>query len=189
MESLLQVGDVIELRQGMKVYSKIPEKFTYENSVLSTATHRRDIEIGLTYHFCSNIHSIDIAKNNLSKDILKCFRSRLGLTVSETDLLNSINQIISLSSFIPDFNETFKIDRGDFVVIKTTFSGGGCGYRLNDEYPNGHHVYCKKLIDNKYDENGIEVDFYQTGCFTAMIEPKQLELIRVMKKSKIVFED
>ena len=35
----------------------------------------------------------------------------------------------------------------------------------HDVYPDGHHVFCVKADDDK-----VRVDFYQSGCFTAMIE-------------------
>ncbi|OPY81415.1 MAG: hypothetical protein A4E65_01156 [Syntrophorhabdus sp. PtaU1.Bin153] len=55
---------------------------------------------------------------------------------------------------------------GRYVVYKTTYDGGGgteMGHHIG--YPNGHHVFCEKLDDPK-----VKVDFYQSGCFSAMIE-------------------
>lgn len=51
---------------------------------------------------------------------------------------------------------------GRYIVTHTVVDGGGSGHGANDYYPNGHHVFCKR-------EDGREVDFYQTGCFTAMV--------------------
>lgn len=53
---------------------------------------------------------------------------------------------------------------GKYVVIKTSFDGGGHGHGPHDEYPDGHHVWAEHLF------NGAKVDFYQSGAFTAMIE-------------------
>lgn len=53
---------------------------------------------------------------------------------------------------------------GRYVVTHTSMDGGGTGHGPGDIYPDGHHVFCQRL-----DESGIEVDFYQSGCFTAMI--------------------
>lgn len=50
---------------------------------------------------------------------------------------------------------------GIYVVYKTAFDGGGSGH--NDTYPNGHHVFAEK-------KDGTRIDFWQTGCFNAMIE-------------------
>lgn len=54
---------------------------------------------------------------------------------------------------------------GRYVVCKTTFDGGGTGMGQHDVYPNGHHVFCERI-----DKPKIKVDFYQSGCFTAMIK-------------------
>jgi hypothetical protein len=54
---------------------------------------------------------------------------------------------------------------GRYAVTRTTKDGGGTGHGPHDIYPDGHHVFCQKL-----DESGIEVDFYQSGAFTAMIK-------------------
>lgn len=53
---------------------------------------------------------------------------------------------------------------GEYVVVKTIVHGGGTGHGPHDVYPDGHHVYCESVA------GGRKIDFYQTGCFTAMIE-------------------
>ena len=54
--------------------------------------------------------------------------------------------------------------KGRYVVYKTGYDGGsGAGGR--DDYPGGHHVFCERL-----DDRGVQIDFYQSGSFTAMIE-------------------
>jgi hypothetical protein len=64
---------------------------------------------------------------------------------------------------------------GQYVVYKTTNDGGGTGHGPHDIYPNGHHVFCERL-----DDQSVKVDFYQSGCFTAMIE--QIEPIARAKR-------
>ena len=59
----------------------------------------------------------------------------------------------------------FSYFAGRYVVYKTVFHGGGTGMGPHDVYPDGHHVYCEKL-----DDRSVKADFYQSGCFTAMIE-------------------
>jgi hypothetical protein len=54
---------------------------------------------------------------------------------------------------------------GKYIVTHTAFDGGGTGMGAHDVYPDGHHVFCVKADDDK-----VRVDFYQSGCFTAMIE-------------------
>lgn len=54
---------------------------------------------------------------------------------------------------------------GRYVVYMTTLDGGGTGHGRHDVYQNGHHVHCQRL-----DRPGVKVDFYQSGCFTKMLE-------------------
>lgn len=54
---------------------------------------------------------------------------------------------------------------GTYVVLRTAMDGGGTGHGPGDVYPDGHHVFCEQLTAPH-----LRVDFYQTGCFTAMIE-------------------
>ncbi len=56
---------------------------------------------------------------------------------------------------------------GRYVVYKTVYSGGGTGH------DDGYHVYCRRFIDERPAWEGVaerQVDFYQTGGFTAMIK-------------------
>lgn len=104
---MLQEGDVIELKAGMKVYANIPEHFVYGNRKGSFSLTHHDVILGGEFEYLC----------------------------------------------------------GKYIVYKTTFDGGGTGHGINDVYPDGHHVFCMKA-----DDENIKVDFYQSGCFTAMIE-------------------
>jgi hypothetical protein len=53
---------------------------------------------------------------------------------------------------------------GKYIVDKTTTDGGGTGHGPHDVYPSGHHVFCHKV-----GHDHTRVNFYQSGCFTAMI--------------------
>ena len=65
---------------------------------------------------------------------------------------------------------------GRYVVYKISRDGGGTGMGSHDVYPDGHHVFCERLSD------GVRVDFYQTGAFTAMIE--NIEPVGKAERSK-----
>ncbi len=58
---------------------------------------------------------------------------------------------------------------GRYVVTSVAEDGGGTGMGDRDVYPSGHHVHCEKLQRSRHDSR-VKVDFYQTGCFTAMIK-------------------
>lgn len=73
---------------------------------------------------------------------------------------------------------------GRYVVRETAVDGGGTAMN-NDVYPNGHHVWCQKLLENG--ELGEEkVDFFQSGAFTAMIEDIKPVGIVVSSQTTIV---
>ncbi|MEN6549982.1 MAG: hypothetical protein ABFE07_28395 [Armatimonadia bacterium] len=54
---------------------------------------------------------------------------------------------------------------GLYVVTRTGMEGGGTGMGPHDVFPDGWHVDCEK-----FDDPSVELDFYQSGCFTAMIK-------------------
>lgn len=55
---------------------------------------------------------------------------------------------------------------GRYIVTKTANDGGGTGHGPHDVYPDGHHVWCESIGESW--DTKIAVDFYQSGCFTAM---------------------
>lgn len=72
---------------------------------------------------------------------------------------------------------------GEYVVTSATLTGGGSGHGPNDRYPDGWQITARKMKNREWDEKGIEIRFYQSGCFTAMITRK----ISVKKKMKMKF--
>ena len=71
---------------------------------------------------------------------------------------------------------------GEYVVIRTSYGGGGTGHGDNDVYPDGHRVYAQKLNkQGKYSDKGLKLNFYQSGCFNAM--NTEVPVIRTMKMS------
>lgn len=72
--------------------------------------------------------------------------------------------------------------KGRFVVVETHFDGGGTGHGPLDVYPNGHRVVAKKLKEGKWDSKGRKLEFYQSGCFTNMILPKDIDVVGEMKQ-------
>lgn len=174
MKDFLKEGDVFHLKNGMKVYAEIPKKFVYENRKLSNETTSHDIVVGKIVE-----NNVDVSNDvkKLAQDIVDKFSFRLGYKLSISDALAYIQSTIKLSK-----SEIFVIEEGEFVVIRTSYEGGGTGMGPHDVYPDGHRVYCKKLKDGKYDADGIEINFYQSGCFTAIIEPKHLSVIKTMSK-------
>ena len=116
--NLLEEGDVIELKEGHKVYADIPAHFFYANRRGVFTLSHGEIVLGKEYDYL----------------------------------------------------------QGRYIVYKVMIEGGGQGHGVHDIYPNGHHVYCFKADDQK-----VLVDFFQTGCFTAMI-PDIIPVGRAIKR-------
>lgn len=156
----LQEGNVINLQNGMRVYGLIPEKFVYSNRKASNELTKSEIEIGKTYENDTNLQG---AISSITKGVIDRF-SWQGVSVDESKVVEFVK------ANVPEQNkEKFTLEEGEFVVVKTTYDGGGTGHGSHDVYPDGYRVYCKALKNGEYDENGIEISFYQSGCFTCMI--------------------
>jgi len=57
-----------------------------------------------------------------------------------------------------------------FTVTEVDLTGGGNGHGPNDVYPDGHRVTARGT-------SGRTVRFYQTGCFTGIVKPEDVELL------------
>lgn len=134
-KTLLEEGDVIEFKNGMRVYAMVPDKYIFENRI-DAPTRKK------THH---------------------------SLTVG-SHLADKIKKSLDLS--------------GKWVVYKTSYDGGGTGHGPHDVYPDGHHVFCEKVDDSQQ-----KVDFYQSGCFTAMILPKDIKPVGKANRGWVVVEE
>lgn len=175
MKDFLKEGDVIFLKNGMQVHAQIPEKFVFDNKKLSNTMRLNQVIVGKYYSMRPNITN-DILK--LADSIVADFDFHLGVKLKQADAALFITTnlpAITTSSFI--------LNEGEFVVVKTAFEGGGTAM-FHDTYPDGHHVFCKRLNpDGTYNDNGTEINFYQSGCFSGTILPKDLEVLRTLSKN------
>ena len=174
MKSFLQTGDVVEIQKGMSVSVSIPEKFVYSNKRGSNEIVNRLIEIGTIF---DNSVDVEMVKKQIIKGIQESFDFRVGIHVESEEA----------ETFVSSILEEYKEERfdtsifiGEYVVVHTELSGGGFGHGIHDEYPDGHEVRCKKMKEGLYDPKGIEITFYQSGCFSNMITPEQIQPIRKM---------
>jgi len=173
MKKMLKVGDVIILEKGMTVYGQIPDKFVYANAKLSESMTHSEVVVGRIYNNKTKITDTEIKE--IASEIVRGFDRVLGFKLKFNDAKEFVKSKISEPN-----EDTFILEDGEFVVIKTAFDGGGHGMGHNDYYPDGHHVFCKRLKNGKYDEKGHEVEFYQSGSFTAVIEPEKLSVVRTL---------
>jgi hypothetical protein len=154
----------------MDIYAGIPEKFIYSNRSLSNDLAKHEIRIGQVF---TNTFDLDKIVGEIAADVIQDFKCKSGVTISAQDAREMVANIL------PDFKNGEILDtsvfEGEYVVTETTIEDRGC------DYPCGYHVTCKRLQENgEYDENGAEVSFYQSGYFTAVIKPENIQPIRVM---------
>jgi hypothetical protein len=127
----LKEGDVIELKEGHRIYFNLPEHFVYFNRVgVFDKMARTEITVG---------------------------RLEKGM----------------VTSFL----------EGKWIVTKTTLDGGGTGHGARDVYPNGHHVFIERESEEGHT---MKADFYQSGAFTAMILPDEIEVVGKAKRNWIM---
>jgi hypothetical protein len=169
---LLRQGDVIKLKKGMDVYALIPEMFVIDNRRFSKELIKHEVKIGKVY---KNPTKVKDQINEIIKDVKEAF-SYQGYNLQIKDAEKFVTSKVKTPK-----SETFEIEEGEYLVTKTSNDGGGMGMGPHDTYSNGHHVFCKKLNKGKFDKDAVEVNFYQTGAFTAMI--RDIKVIRKMQVS------
>jgi hypothetical protein len=98
--------------------------------------------------------------------------------------LSNIGAEITVEKF--NFAEAFGLT-GEYIVTDVRMDGGssGGGMSGHDDYPDGWHVTAKKLGsmsvgERKYNPEGFEISFYQSGCFSCMMP--NVEVQRKMQK-------
>jgi hypothetical protein len=171
----LQKGDVIYLEKGQGVYVNIPQRFVYYNSILSDEITSTKIIIG---DILSNkIEDEDFEKelNYLINSIIGDFESRFGYTINRKKVEQFV--IDNINYKIEQYDTSIFI--GEYIVVSAYEESSSSGHGRGDDYSGGWRVECKKLNNDKYDSNGLEIYFFQSGCYTAMIE--NIEPIRKMK--------
>lgn len=159
MTVLLQKGDIIRLEKGMRIYADIPESCYFENSWFSDKIFHGDITIGEVYH-----RQTEVSKKEVVSSVFKNINYLIPITEEQvSSFVESLNLDFRKKFFDTSFFE------GVYEVTRTEYNGGGSQpamcVRGLDTYPDGWHVYCRKV-----DAPDVKVDFYQSGCFTAMIE-------------------
>lgn len=147
--TLLQRHDVIRLEKGMKVYAEVQSRYFYDP--FSTETKRHDVIIGKKYN--RDVPSLC----KIISEIHDKIKSTIPVTYGDVEkFVEGLNLDMAEDTFDSSVFE------GEYEVYCAVYDGGSPTH--DGGYPNGWHVFCQKK-----DNPEIEVDFYQTGCFTAMI--------------------
>jgi len=85
---------------------------------------------------------------------------------------------------------TFEGVEGRFVVEDTWYGGGGTGHGPHDVYPDGLHVYCRKLTPSgNFDPDGDKLEFTTSGCFNNRIGLSQITLCKRRMVRTFVWEN
>lgn len=163
MSKKLKVGDVFELKKGMRIYAEIPCRFVYTNTPYSSEITAREVSVGETY----SIAGKKCSKNKIINQILKHIKD-----YSDFDGVSFDKKKLEEAISIPEQEEKFHTNQfiGEYVVVKTQNTGGGTGHGPHDYYPDGWHVTARKLKNGKFDKKGLKISFYQDGCFTVVNE-------------------
>jgi hypothetical protein len=168
----LQRGDVIDIEKGMGVYATIPERFAYANRAQSMEPTNHTISVGEIRKAAS------INLNSVAKDIQEKISYHGGILVPLTQITKLLTDAIDTT--LPITLDTSEYI-GEYVVVNTALTGGGTGMGPHDIYPDGWHVTAKKLKNGEYDNDGLTIEFYQSGCFNAMLP--DIKPIRRMQES------
>ena len=110
-----------------------------------------------------------------------------GYPVTSRISENERMEIAARTGEIPPETRTVELGAYDqsrasarFVVESAKMQGGDTG---RDAYPDGWYVEARRLAeDDSYDPNGEIIQFYMSGCFTFMIESKDVEIVDHMTR-------
>lgn len=159
MNNYLKMGDVIEIKKGMQIYVTIPVKFVCSNTIGDNLVNT-EITVSEARHY--KPLSIKEIGSKVS-GVLAWY----GCKADEERLISFIqSENIGINN-----EETFdtSIFIGEYLVYKTEMNGGS----ETQGYPDGWCVYARKI-----DNPAVKINFYQSGCFTAVIPPDSIKPIR-----------
>lgn len=69
-----------------------------------------------------------------------------------------------------------------FVVETAKTQGGGNGHGPHDTYPDGWYIRARRLNEKgTYNPKGEVICFYMSGCFTCVVEPRDVKIVGKMQ--------
>lgn len=157
MEQYLQLGDIVEIQEGMSVYIQMKERYFDEEYPLSDEMIERMITIG------EKISPISLEKTKAVMDYaVHNFFQKMHITHLDTECMEVLTLLLK------DYQEE-SIDTssmaGKYVVTNTNVKWVGFMYK----------VTLKKMLNNTYDPNGNEIFIYQNAD-NAIIRVETLSL-------------
>lgn len=169
---MLKKGDVFNADKGFTCYTRIPERFVYDNTPHSCRLTETEVTLGDDIKVPGRDQDLVEELTKLMKD----YCSFDGVKVNKALMKKALSVPRKVST-------TFSTGQlcGEYVVTQARMDGGGTGHGPGDKYPDGYHVVARKLNkDGKYNPNGKEINFYQSGCFSVVNE--HVQVVRTMKE-------
>ncbi len=105
--------------------------------------------------------------------------------------LCEVGDVVTSNRFMlwrPSKNGVYHLSSGphpvgnEWLVVNVAQTGGGTGHGPHDVYPDGHEVTVQMLNYGNQPDPGFTLQFYQTGCFTNLVAPEEITLVRTLKK-------
>lgn len=169
-KELLQVGDIIEIKEGMSISADIPNKFVASNRRMSSELTRTDVRIG---EVLKNPMDIEKTRTDLEKSLTNCFVVTCGASVDPVVLHELIE--LTLNNYQEEELDT-SIFAGEYLVVDAKKEGGN--YNGYEFFDGDYSVQCQKLKDGQFDPNGTKIYFYQLGNYAPTLSPNQVQPVR-----------
>jgi len=174
----MEKGDVIYLNSGEIVKSIIPSVVVNGNKSDDwDYLIRKDVVIG---QLLKSTTGGDVQLKKVTFDIINAF-SKNKFNIDYEDAMSFVKSKVES----PEIEHSFIAPEGEYLVIDAKMDGGSTdgGMSGHDSWPNGFHIYCKKLtIHGEYDPNGIEIDFWQTGIYTPILNKLPIRSMSITYK-------
>ena len=156
MNAKFKVGDTIYIKNGINVWTTIPEKFVYTNTPFSQNFTTHNIEVGKKYTTIVSKRNLEEEVNHISnllwKSFLNCyfevdFKTCKDFVENQTKINNKID------------NSTFIIKEGEFIIENVHYHPKTEGYGHINYSPEYYSYKARRKNGGKLADI-VEVDEY-----------------------------
>lgn len=161
--ALLNKGDVLLLKNGMKVYATAKQKIICNYPIVGDKVAEYDVIIGHKY---KNETDVTCTINSILRDTVDIFlKNKVYIDDEDEDLY-----FLIINKIPKQIQEEFLIDQGEFIVLESEYVFD------SEQRLIGSKATCKKMNLGGYDKEGVKVWFFTSGNFGCLIE--DLEPVR-----------
>lgn len=164
MNRYLFPGDVFKIESGMKVITEVPEKYVFDNCMLSDERANHVVKVKEPFYFDSN--KFKERRLMFVSEIAELTNSTFGYLPDKQKVNEAVSHFLSVpvpdsydTSYLIGEYEVYSVERNR---IRAHGSSHGCELRV------------EAFMINKPE---IKIEFYQTGFSEALILPKHIELV------------